>query len=162
MQEAWFLLILLITITGRQKKQQSFTKKYSVMIFTSKYKTTAWSLKNPSLAGMPKLAKELGLKLIASNDVHYLKHEHAIAHNIYLYISTDLSRDKEGKNMEIDLRYGTDQVYFKSAEQMCELFKDYPEAIQSTLEVAEKCNLELPKGVYHMPQLPYSRKHRCK
>ncbi len=111
-------------------------------------------LEKPILAGMPKLAKELGLKLIASNDVHYIKHEHAIAHNIYLYISTDLSRDKEGKNMEVDLRYGTDQVYFKSAEQMCELFKDFPEAIQSTLEVADKCNLELPKGVYHMPNFP--------
>lgn len=111
-------------------------------------------LEKPILAGMPKLSKELGIKLIASNDVHYLKHEHAIAHNIYLYISTDLSRDKEGKNMETDLRYGTDQVYFKSAEQMCELFKDYPEAIESTLEVAGKCNLELPKGVYHMPNFP--------
>jgi len=111
-------------------------------------------LEKPVLANMPKLAKELELKLIATNDVHYIKHEHHIPHNIYLYISTDLSRDKEGKNMEVDLRYGTDQVYFKSAEQMCELFKDYPEAIESTLEVADKCNLELPKGVYHMPNFP--------
>jgi DNA polymerase-3 subunit alpha len=111
-------------------------------------------LEKPVLANMPRLAKELGLKLIATNDVHYIKHEHSIPHNIYLYISTDLSRDKEGKNMETDLRYGTDQVYFKSAEQMCELFKDYPEAIESTLEVADKCNLELPKGVYHMPNFP--------
>jgi DNA polymerase-3 subunit alpha len=111
-------------------------------------------LEKPVLAQMPKLAKELGLKLIATNDIHYLKPEHAIPHNIYLYISTDLSRDKEGKNMEVDLRYGTDQIYFKSAEQMCELFKDYPEAIESTLEVADKCNLELPVGVYHMPNFP--------
>jgi DNA polymerase-3 subunit alpha len=72
-------------------------------------------LEKPVLENMPKLAKELGLKLIATNDVHYLKREHSIPHNIYLYISTDLSRDKEGKNMEVDLRYGTDQVYFKSA-----------------------------------------------
>jgi len=106
------------------------------------------------LSAMPKLAKELGIKLIATNDIHYIKHEHAIPHNIYLYISTDLSKDKEGKNIETDLRYGTDQVYFKSAEQMCELFKNYPEAIESTLEVAEKCNLELPLGVHHMPNFP--------
>jgi DNA polymerase-3 subunit alpha len=96
-------------------------------------------IEKPVLENMPKLAKELGLKLIATNDIHYIKHEHYIPHNIYLYISTDLSRDKEGKNMETDLRYGTDQVYFKTAEQMCELFKNYPEAIESTLEVAEKC-----------------------
>ena len=111
-------------------------------------------IEKPVLENMPKLAKELGLKLIATNDIHYIKHEHYIPHNIYLYISTDLSRDKEGKNMETDLRYGTDQVYFKTAEQMCELFKNYPEAIESTLEVAEKCNLELPHGQYHMPNFP--------
>lgn len=103
---------------------------------------------------VPKLAKELGLKIIATNDIHYIKYEDHIAHNIYLNISTDLSKDKEGKNPEKDLRYGTDQVYFKSAEEMCKLFQDFPEAIQSTLDVAEKCNLELPKGVYHMPNFP--------
>ena len=111
-------------------------------------------LEKPVLENMPKLAKQLGLKLIATNDIHYIKHEHSIPHNIYLYISTDLSRDKEGKDMEVDLRYGTDQVYFKSAEEMCKLFKDYPEAIESTLEVAEKCNLVLPAGQNHMPNFP--------
>lgn len=105
-------------------------------------------------AYMPKLGKELGLKLIATNDIHYIKHEHHIPHNLYLYINTDLSKDKEGKNLEVDLRYETDQVYFKSAEEMCKIFKDYPEAIQSTLEVADKCNLELPENVYHMPKFP--------
>ena len=103
---------------------------------------------------MPELAKELGLKLIATNDIHYIKHEHHIPHNLYLYINTDLSRDKEGKNLEKELRYGTDQVYFKSAEQMCKLFADFPEAIRSTLEVAEMCNLNLPQNVYHMPNFP--------
>ncbi|MBE2228762.1 MAG: DNA polymerase III subunit alpha, partial [Ignavibacteria bacterium] len=103
---------------------------------------------------VPALAKELGLKTIATNDIHYIKYEHHIPHNLYLYISTDLSKDKEGKNLETDLRYETDQVYFKSAEEMCKIFKDFPEAIQSTLEVADKCNLELPRNVYHMPNFP--------
>ena len=105
-------------------------------------------------AHMPLLAREFGLKLIATNDIHYIKHEHHIAHNIFLYISTDLSREKEGKDLERELRYRTDQVYFKSAEEMCELFRDFPEAINSTIEVADKCNLELPEGVYHMPYFP--------
>lgn len=103
---------------------------------------------------MPVLGKELSLKLIATNDIHYIKHEHHIPHNLYLYINTDLSKDKEGKDLERDLRYETDQVYFKSADEMCKLFKDFPEAIESTLEVAEKCNLELPKNVYYMPDFP--------
>ncbi|MFI5211692.1 MAG: DNA polymerase III subunit alpha [Ignavibacteria bacterium] len=111
---------------------------------------------------MPKLAKELGLKLIATNDIHYIKYEHHIPHNLYLYINTDLSKDKEGKNLETELRYETDQVYFKSAEEMCELFKDFPEAIESTLEVAEKCNLELPLNVYHMPEFPIPKESGAK
>lgn len=111
---------------------------------------------------MPNLAKELGLKLIATNDIHYIKHEHHIPHNLYLYINTDLSKDKEGKDLERDLRYETDQVYFKSAEEMCKLFKDFPEAIQSTLEVADKCNLELPKNVYHMPNFPIPKESGAK
>jgi DNA polymerase-3 subunit alpha len=52
------------------------------------------------------------------------------------------------------MRYGTDQVYFKSAEEMCRIFKDFPEAIESTLEVTDKCSLELPVGSYHMPNFP--------
>lgn len=113
-------------------------------------------------AHVPKLAKELGLKMIATNDIHYIKHEHHIPHNLYLYINTDLSKDKEGKNLEKELRYETDQVYFKSAEEMCKLFKDFPEAIQSTLDVADKCNLELPENVYHMPNFPIPKEAKVK
>src|ERR1051326_5460449 len=106
----------------------------------------------PILAGMPKLAKELGIKLIATNDVHYIKQDHAIAHNVMLLIpdasaasSTDYTQ----------LRYQTDQIYFKSGAQMCELFKDYPQAISSTLEVAEKIekfSIEPEKS--YMPDFP--------
>lgn len=111
-------------------------------------------IEKPILEYMPKIAKETGLKLIATNDIHYIKHEHHIPHNIFLYINTDLSRDRGTVDVETDMRYGTDQVYFKTADEMCNLFKDYPEAIASTLEVNEKCNLELTTGVYHMPNFP--------
>jgi DNA polymerase-3 subunit alpha len=99
----------------------------------------------------PKLAGDLGLKLICSNDVHYIRPEHAIPHNIMLLIP-DASQGNAPDYTQ--LRYQTDQVYFKSAQQMVELFQDYPEAIASTLEVAEKCNLELDLGTNHMPVFP--------
>jgi len=102
---------------------------------------------------MPKLAKEFGLKLIATNDVHYIKHSHAIAHNIYLHISSKQNRVIEA-DLTSQLRYGTDQIYFKSTAEMCKLFADFPEAIQSTLEVTEKCNLELDTKTNHMPNFP--------
>ena len=106
------------------------------------------------LREMPKLAKEFGLKLIATNDVHYIKQEHAIAHNIYLNISSKQNKNLEPRDLTKDLRYGTDQIYFKSTKEMCELFKDYPEALASTLEVAEKCDLKLDTKTHHMPNFP--------
>ncbi|HTX19398.1 MAG TPA: DNA polymerase III subunit alpha [Bacteroidota bacterium] len=103
------------------------------------------------LAGMPKLSRELGIKLIATNDVHYIKPEHAVAHNIMLLIPDASSTNAPDISR---LRYGTDQIYFKSADEMAELFKDFPDAIANTLEVAEKCNLELDLKTNHMPKFP--------
>jgi DNA polymerase III subunit alpha len=99
----------------------------------------------------PRLAKDLGLKLICTNDVHYLKHEHALAHNIMLLIPDASSTNTPDYTQ---LRYQTDQAYFRSTAEMHELFKDYPEALESTLEVAEKCNLKLELGRNHMPRFP--------
>ncbi len=99
----------------------------------------------------PKLAKDLGLKLICSNDVHYLKQEHAIAHNIMLLIPDSSSTNTHDYTQ---LRYQTDQVYFKSAQEMIELFREYPEALNSTMEVVEKCNLVLDLKSNHMPVFP--------
>ncbi|MFZ1322718.1 MAG: DNA polymerase III subunit alpha [Ignavibacteria bacterium] len=107
------------------------------------------------LKAMPGLAKKFGIKLIATNDVHYIEKEHAIAHNIYLNLSAKQSaksfRNNGQNEVLTNLRYGTDQIYFKSTNEMCDLFKDFPEAIRSTLEVTEKCNLELDTSKNYMP-----------
>lgn len=105
----------------------------------------------PVLEQMPLLAKELGIKLIATNDCHYIKHEHALAHNVLLLIPEASSTNAVDYTK---MRYGTDQVYFKTANEMTALFRRYPEAIESTLEVAEKCNLEIELHKNHMPQFP--------
>ncbi len=99
----------------------------------------------------PALARDLGLKLVATNDIHYLKHEHAIAHNVLLLIPDS---SNGGSQDYTQLRYQTDQAYFKTAAQMTELFKEYPEAIASTLEIAAKCNLQMDLKRNHMPQFP--------
>ncbi len=103
------------------------------------------------LANMPKLAQELEIKLIATNDCHYIKHEHAIAHNILLMIPEASSTNIQDYTQ---LRYGTDQIYFKSSAEMAALFYHYPQALESTLEVAEKCNVELDLHTNHMPEFP--------
>ncbi|HEX7572920.1 MAG TPA: DNA polymerase III subunit alpha, partial [Bacteroidota bacterium] len=99
----------------------------------------------------PRLARDLGLKLICTNDVHYLKHEHALAHNIMLLIPDASSTNTPDYTQ---FRYQTDQAYFRTTAEMYELFKDYPEALESTLEVAEKCDVKLELGRNHMPKFP--------
>lgn len=103
------------------------------------------------LRDMPRIAKDLNIKLVATNDCHYIKKEHAVAHNVMLLIpDADASNPPDINN----LRYGTDQIYFKSADEMCELFKEFPEAIASTFEIADKCNLDLELGKNQMPKFP--------
>jgi DNA polymerase-3 subunit alpha len=106
----------------------------------------------PILEGMPRLSHELSIKLIATNDVHYIRNEHAVAHNVMLMIP-DASMANTTDYRQ--LRYQTDQIYFKSSTEMCELFREYPEAIRSTLEVAEKIEeFRISPEKPFMPQFP--------
>lgn len=99
-----------------------------------------------------KLSQELGFKLVATNDCHYLQREHFQAHDALLCIQTGkLLTDTDR------LKFGTDQLYFKTPEEMKELFKNYPQAIENTLKIAEECNLELEFGKSHLPHFPLPR-----
>ncbi len=86
-------------------------------------------------------AKEFGLKLVATNDVHYIEKSHSHAHDCLICIGTQ-TQLADTKRM----RYEPEQFYLRSAEEMKSRFADTPEAIQNTLEVAEKCNLEIQFG----------------
>ena len=84
-----------------------------------------------------KLARELDLRLVAANDVHFLSRDDHEAHDVMICIGT-------GKLVfdEKRMRYPA-EVYFKSAEEMREVFQDIPEACDNTLEIAERCNVTL-------------------
>ena len=105
----------------------------------------------PVLEGMPLLSKELNIPLVATNDCHYIRKDHAIAHNVLLHVR-DASKGADF-NVEDELRYGTDNFYFKSSEEMATLFREFPDAIERTLEIAEKCDVEIPNELY-MPDFP--------
>jgi DNA polymerase III subunit alpha len=91
-------------------------------------------------------AKEFGLKLVATNDVHYVEKAHSHAHDCLICIGTQtlLSDSKR-------MRYQPEQFYLRSAEEMKARFSEVPEAVRNTLEVAEKCNLEIQFGNLHYP-----------
>lgn len=99
----------------------------------------------------PKIAKAIGAKLIATNDIHYIEKEDNIAHNIHLAIQNANSGNSGTFNIN-ELRYKVPEFYFKTQAEMKELFKDFPDAIENTLEIAEKCELEIELGKLNMPE----------
>ncbi len=95
------------------------------------------------------IAKDLGIKLVATNDCHYLNKEDAHAHEVLLCIQF-------GKTITDPkhFSFSSDTFYFKSAEEMKASFKDCPEAISNTQEIADRCNLEINLDEYHFPEFP--------
>jgi DNA polymerase-3 subunit alpha len=99
-----------------------------------------------AIKGILSLSKELNIPVVATNDTHYLKKEHAEAHDILLCIQTN--KDYNDPNR---LKFSSDQMYFKSPEEMEKLFKDIPDSIKHSLEIADKCHLLLDTDVLHLP-----------
>src|SRR5580765_3479705 len=101
---------------------------------------------NPQLA---KLAEGTGLPLVATGDVHYLLHEDARAHEALLCIQSGDSL-KNPNHWKFD----TDQFYFKTPAEMAVDFAEYPAALATTLEIAERCSVEIELGTIRLPKYP--------
>ncbi|PID72368.1 MAG: DNA polymerase III subunit alpha [Desulfobulbus propionicus] len=99
--------------------------------------------------GLMELAKELDIKLVATNDCHYLTKEESYAHEVLLSIQTGKTITDPNR-----FRFPTQDLYFKSAEEISAQFSYCPEAVTNTLEVAERCNLELEFGNHYFPVFP--------
>ncbi len=99
---------------------------------------------NPELA---RLAQAESIGLVAANDVRYLKKEFSKAHEILICIQTQTTLDDPNR-----FRPQTDQFYFKSADEMKQLFKDIPKAISNAAAIAERCNLQLDFTKTYVPQ----------
>ncbi|MBN2408487.1 MAG: DNA polymerase III subunit alpha [Candidatus Aminicenantes bacterium] len=94
-----------------------------------------------------RLAGKLGLPLVATNDIHYLRREDSESHDILLCIQTNKKLSDPDR-----IRFGSQEFYFKSGEEMAELFKEVPEAIQNTIHIASQCHFDFPSGSHFLPQ----------
>ena len=101
-------------------------------------------LQNIQLA--TKLAKEMNLPIIATNDAHYAKKEHYKAHDVHICIGT--GKHLSDKNR---LKYPGNEFYFKSQDEMFSLFKQFPEALENTRALTDSVDLEIPMEDYHLP-----------
>ncbi|MBH5317241.1 DNA polymerase III subunit alpha [Paenibacillus sp. GSMTC-2017] len=95
---------------------------------------------------MIELSRETNIKLVATNDVHYLQPEDAAVQDVLICIGTGKSVDDTDR-----MRIMTDQLYMKSGDEMASLFRHVPEAIAHTIEIANKCDLELTLGRAALP-----------
>jgi len=92
-------------------------------------------------------AGEYGLKMVATNDIHYVNKSDSEMHDALLCIQTGKTVDDEQR-----MRFATEEFYVKSEEEMASLFPNIPSCITNTAEIAEKCNVELEFGNYHLPK----------
>ena len=96
--------------------------------------------------GLLELSRELSIPLVATNDCHYINREDAEAHEVLLCIQTGKTLEDKDR-----MRFGTDQFYLKSPEDMRRLFAYCPEAIENTIKIAERCNLTFEFGRFFLP-----------
>ncbi|MEN8257661.1 MAG: DNA polymerase III subunit alpha [Thermodesulfobacteriota bacterium] len=96
--------------------------------------------------GLMQLAKEIDVPLVATNDCHYLNREEAAAHELLLCIQTGKTLQDSNR-----FRFSTDELYFKSPDEMRQAFSYCPEALENTVKIAERCNLEIEFGNHYFP-----------
>lgn len=91
-------------------------------------------------------AKQNGLPLVATNDTHYTNKSDSEAHDALLCIQTGATLDSDKR-----MRFGSDEFYLKSPDEMWELFGEVPEALQNTLEIAERCKIDFDFDASRLP-----------
>jgi DNA polymerase-3 subunit alpha len=100
--------------------------------------------------GVVRLARDLGLPLVATNDVHYVHREDADAQDALMCIQMNIGLDQTDKPRMGDVP----EFYLKRGEEMARLFADLPEALRAPLEIAERVDLEIPLGTLRLPHFP--------
>ena len=136
-------------LDGNMEKAEEIALWYKNLFGEDYYlEIQANTLKEQALVNqkMVQLARKLNIPLVATNDAHYTRREDAYNHEVLLCIQT-------GKKMsDIDrMRFETDDFYIKSPEEVKEFFPNLPEALENTVKIAEKCNVEFEFGHTILP-----------
>ena len=93
-----------------------------------------------------KMNQEMGIPLVATNDAHYLEEHDHNDHDVLLCVGTAANVSDEKR-----FRFDGSGFYVKDGDAMRDVFHDYPEAVENTLVIAERCEIEIPMDTYHMP-----------
>ena len=97
--------------------------------------------------GLYKLAEELNIGLVATNDAHYLTKQDARIQDVLMCIQMGKTVDDPTR-----MKFETQEFYIKDADEMAALFPEHPEALENTVKIAERCQVEFEFGKYHLPE----------
>jgi len=103
-----------------------------------------------------RLATRSGAKIVATNDCHYMEEAHSETQDLLICIGTNKEFDDPNR-----LKMSTTQLYFKSPDEMRELFRDIPESITNTMEVAARCDVDIALGKSQVPVFPLPAEYEC-
>ena len=99
------------------------------------------------IQGLVRIHEETGLPLVATNDAHYLTRSDAKMQDTLMCIQMGKTVDDPGR-----MRFETEEFYIKSEEEMATLFPDYPQALENTQRIADRCQMDFQFGVHHLPE----------
>jgi DNA polymerase-3 subunit alpha len=137
---------------GRLEKAEAASRWYQALFgedhFYLEVQNNGIAVQETVNRALRDISQRLSIPLVASNDCHYLKKEDVRAHDVLLCIQTGKTVHEANR-----FRFSTDQLYFKSPEEMSASFADYPGAIANTLDIARRCSYEFDFS-YHFPTFP--------
>jgi DNA polymerase-3 subunit alpha len=99
--------------------------------------------------GLVRVARELSVPIVATNDSHYLDQKDAPAHDVLLCIGTGKTVADTSR-----MKFYSDQFYVKTADEMYELWSDLPEACENSVKIAQRIDIRIPEKIFHLPQYP--------
>ncbi len=143
-----------LLLENQEKKAESALEKYLEIFKDNFYIELQRHPQLEELEGLNeklvKLSRKFGVPLVATNDVHYINKDDAYAQEILLCIQTQRAIFEKDRPLSM---YDVPDYYFKSPDEMKAAFRDYPEAIENTVAIAEQCNVEIPHGKLILPKV---------
>jgi len=140
-------------VAGREREAEALAREYVEIFGEGNFylELQDHGIEEQRLANeaLRRISRRTGIPLVATNDCHYLRDSDAFAHDVLLCIGTQKNLTDPDR-----LRYASDQFYLKTAEEMAALFPGDAAAIENTLAIAERVDLEIPRGEFHLPEFP--------
>ena len=142
-----------LIVQGQEEQALKTADEYRVIFDNNRFflEIQENGIKEQNIAnrGILAISKKLGIPIVATNDCHYLNKEDVMAHEVLVAVRTGKTLSSPDR-----MKFSTEELYFKPPEMMKEIFRDYPEAIKNTIEISERCNLELKFNELKFPSFP--------